>query len=236
MRLLESILQYPHAIVVAIGAAVLAALSAYTRDQSASALQWALSPFTRRLPWNKARMAPERALASRLSIVDVQLVDAGGKLARYSKTSAYVANVPLRMYREGVTASGDAKGFRTARGRIIRTVREHGFYVSKIDLGLMLEPGEQIVNVYQAKLVESFQESAQDWTQQVSFDTEFLLIQIHFPADRPPLTCQTKIVHGTDEREIANTAQMVDLYGSRSIVWPIPFPRTGHVYKLTWTW
>jgi hypothetical protein len=71
MRLFDSILHYPKAALVAIGAAVLAALTAYTREQSYDAVRWALYPFTRRLPWNRASMATERTLTSRLSIVDL---------------------------------------------------------------------------------------------------------------------------------------------------------------------
>jgi hypothetical protein len=163
-------------------------------------------------------------------------VDAAGELALYGKTSAYLANVPFRVYREGGTASGNARGFRTARGRIIQTIREHGFHVSKIDLGTTIEAGQPIVNVYEAKLRRSFRENTQEWTQQISFKTDFLLIQVHFPATRAPLTCETRIIDGTDERETANTAQVVELYGQRSIVWPIPSPTAGRVYKLVWTW
>jgi len=236
MRFVSWLLQYPRLVVIAIGAAVTAAVAGYAGNQSRRAVTWAMAPIVGRLPWSRSAASPQRTLSSRMSIIDLELVDPNGRLGRYRKTSVYKANVPVRIYREGVTASGSVTAFRTARGRIDKTVREHGFYMSEIDLGTRIEAGQQFLNVYEAELRNSFQDRTQEWTQQISFRTEVLVIQVHFPSERPPVTCQTAIIDGTDEREDVGAAEIVDLYGRRSIVWSVPFPNSAYVYKLKWAW
>jgi hypothetical protein len=180
--------------------------------------------------------AEPRTLSSTLTVVDLRLVRADGSLATYQKMSAYQANVPLTGYREGVTASGTATGFRSARGRILETVREHGFYMSKIDLGTRLNSGEAFVNVYEAALRNSFRQPSEAWTQQLSFETSNLVIQVHFPADRPPISFRTHVIDGTDERSNPHDAQVVELYGRRSLVWNVQEPNSAYIYKLSWQW
>ena len=237
MKFLSWSLQYPRAVLIGLGAAVAVALATYTREQSLSAVNWVLRPVTTLLPWNRTLPpAAPRTLRSNLTLVDIKLVRRDGSLARYRKTSAYRANAPLTSYREGVTASGTATAFRSARGRILETTREHGFYMSKIDLGTSLEVGEAFINVYEAELRDSFCRSSEEWTQQISFETTLLVIQVHFPADRAPLSFQTQVVDGTDVRSNVVTAQVVELYGRKSLVWNVDKPNSAFVYKLTWQW
>ena len=234
---LSWLLQYPRAVLIGLGVAITVALATYTREQSLSAVYWALRPVTTLLPWNRTRPpAAPRTLSSRLTLVDLRLVRRDGSLARYRKTSAYKANAPLTSYREGVTASGVATAFRSARGRILETTREHGFYMSKIDLGTSLDVGEEFINVYEAELRNSFCHSGEEWTQQISFETAQLVIQVHFPADRAPISFQTQVVDGTDVRSNAVTAQVIELYGRKSLVWNVDEPNSTFVYKLAWRW
>lgn len=211
------------------------------REQTREAVLWALGPVTRRLPWNgAANILPANfrrtALSSELSIVDLYLIRADGKLSRYRKTSVFTVNSPLSSYREGVTASGYAKRFTSARGQISRTVNEHGFYISEIDLGNALSKGDRLLNVYEAKLYDSFCASAEQWTQQISFETAHLIIQIHFPFSRPPISYRTSVVEGTQETSAMQLAKMVELYGRKSLVWDVPCPNSKYVYKLHWRW
>jgi hypothetical protein len=237
VRLLSWILQYPRSAFICIAAAIAAALANYTREQTLNAVQWAFRPVTALLPWNRAlSIAEPRTLDSKFTVVDLRLVRADGTLAKYRKTSAYKVNSAITSYREGVTASGAASAFRTARGRILETVREHGFYMSKIELGARLSAGEEFVNVYEADLRNSFRHSNEEWTQQLSFKTTQLVIQVHFPAERPPISFQTHIVDGTDERQDRSNAQLVELYGHKSIVWNVAKPSSALIYKLVWQW
>ena len=237
MRLLSWLLQYPRSAIAGVLAVFAAALATYVREQSLSAIKWAVKPVTERLPWNKSRPAANaRTLSSKITIIDLRLVRADGSLAKYRKTSAYRANAALTSYREGVTASGTATAFRTARGRILETVHEHGFYMSKIDLGGQLNAGNEFVNVYKAVLRNSFRQSSEEWTQQLSFKTAQLVIQVHFPAERPPISFHTHIIDGTDERPNSNHAQVVELHGRRSLVWNVEKPNSAFIYKLVWQW
>jgi hypothetical protein len=237
VRLLDWLLQYPRAAVIALGAAITAALATYSREQSLMGVQWALRPITALLPWNRIRLPAEpRTLASTLTIVDLRLLRADGSFARYRKISAYRANAQVTYYREGVTASGIATAFRTSRGRILETAREHGFYMSTIELGRRLNAGEEFVNVYEAELRDSFCQSSEEWTQQLSFETAQLVIQVHFPADRGPISFRTQLIDGTDERSNTSSAEVVELYGRKSLVWNVAKPSSGYIYKLTWLW
>lgn len=241
MNLFSWLLDYPRAVFVATLTVVSATILAYMREQAREAVLWALAPLTRRLPWNGTAhiVASDRtrtALSSELSIVDLHLIRADGKLSRYRKTSVYTVNSPLSSYREGVTASGYAKRFTSARGAITRTVNEHGFYISEIDFGNTLSEGERLLNVYEAKLYVSFFASTEQWTQQISFETAHLIIQIHFPAGRPPVSYKTSVLEGTHETSSKQLAQMVELYGRKSLVWDVPCPNSKLIYKLTWHW
>src|ERR1700751_3529312 len=65
-----------------------------------------------------------------------------GSHATYEKTSDYeVRSATLAEYREGETAEGTATNFATLVGRITETIKEHGFYISRIDLGNLLHQG-----------------------------------------------------------------------------------------------
>ena len=231
------LLEYPRAVLIAIGAALTLALTTYARAQSLNAVDWILRPITIRLPWNSARPVPAaRTLTSALTLVELRLVRNDGSLARYRKMSAYKTNAPLNSYREGVAASGSATAFRSARGRILETAREHGFYMSKIDLGTSLKSGEEFINIYEAELRNSFCESNEEWTQQISVETEQLVIHVHFPADRPPISFQSQVVDGTDESSNVSSPQAVELYGRKSLVWKIDKPNSALIYKLAWQW
>lgn len=234
---LSWLLQYPRAVILGIGAAIAVALATYAREQSLSAVNWALRPITTLLPWNRTQPKPvPRTLSSSFTLVDLQLARSDGSLAYYRKTSAYTAHVLLPSYREGVAASGTAAAFRSARGRILETAHEHGFYMSKIDFGTSVKSGDEFVNVYQAELRNSFQESSEQWTQQISFPTEQLVIQVHFPADRPPISFQTHVVDGNDERPNPDGAEVVELYGRKSLVWNVDNPNPAFIYRLAWQW
>ena len=79
-----------------------AAIATYARDQVRDGTNWALAPITRALPWNRGGTDPtfRAPLFSELTLVDVFLLDVAGTLARYQKTSCYVAD------REVVLISG----------------------------------------------------------------------------------------------------------------------------------
>jgi hypothetical protein len=236
MNLFSLVLDYPRATLVAVVTVAGATLAAYMREQTREAVLWYLKPLTQHLPWNEATDSSLRttALSSELSIVDLFLAD--GKRSRYRKTSAYTVNSPLSSYREGVTASGYANRFTSAKGRISRTVNEHGFYMSEIDLGNLLSKGDSLLNVYEAKLYDSFCQDTEFWTQQISFETSHLIIQVHFPSNRPPVSHKTSVIVGTHETSAMVHAQMIELYGRKSLVWDISRPNSKLVYKITWSW
>jgi len=108
--------------------------------------------------------------------------------------------------------------------------------MSKIDLGTSVDVGEEFINVYEAELRNSFCHSGEEWTQQISFETAQLVIQVHFPADRGPISFQSQVVDGTDVRSNAVTAQVIELYGRKSLVWNVDKPNSAFVYKLAWQW
>jgi hypothetical protein len=108
--------------------------------------------------------------------------------------------------------------------------------MSTIELGRRLNAGEEFVNVYEAELRDSFCQSSEEWTQQLSFETAQLVIQVHFPADRGPISFRTQLIDGTDERSNTSSAEVVELYGRKSLVWNVAKPSSGYIYKLTWLW
>jgi hypothetical protein len=239
--LLGWILNYPRTALFAVLTVVSTTAAAYMRDQTREAVLWAFRPITRRLPWNKTAPLPRARtsppLASEFSLVDLYLTNPNGKVARYRKTTCYIVNSTVSSYREGVTATGRAKRFKTCRGTIVRTVVEHGFYYSEINFGKAFCKGDRFVNVYEAQLYDSFEAANENWTQQISFETAHLILQIHFPAARPPLDHRTSIIRGTAEMASAvQQAETVELQGFKSLVWDIPNPDSQNIYKLSWNW
>jgi hypothetical protein len=174
---------------------------------------------------------------SEFSLVDVVLLDADGKIAFYRKLTNYLADQEeLSCYREGVSADGYITDFSTMRGTIIETQKEHGFYISHIDLGTTIHRRSRFTNVYTAKLHDCFIRKEEHWTQEIAFPTARLTIQIRFPEARPPNRVRFFILEGTTEREISTTASIIELFGQNAIVWQLENPRLKDIYKITWHW
>ena len=111
-------------------------------------------------------------LVSEFSLVDVFLLDADGRTAFYQKLTSYLATEEeVSNYREGVSADGSITDFSTMRGTIIETQREHGFYISHIDLGTTIHRRSRFTNVYTAKLRDCFIRKEEHWTQEIAFPT-----------------------------------------------------------------
>jgi hypothetical protein len=217
-----------------------AAVVAYARDQFREGTNWVLAPLTHILPWNAPTHSSPRhqpQLISDFSLVDVFLCDADGKFARYQKTTSYVVTgEEIASYQEGVTAEGYADAFRTMRGAIAETVKEHGFYISRIDFADTLTRGLRFTNVYAADLHDCFTKNEEHWTQELAFQTKHLTLQIHFPKERPPKFVQCKSIHGTTDKPLKTSAKIVDLFGQKSIVWEVDQPAMKQILKLEWLW
>jgi hypothetical protein len=228
--------------ITAIGLATAgAALLAYFRSEVTAAAKWLLDPLTLHLPWH--RSSPPRSkhetqsLRSELTVADVFLITPDGRRAKYEKTGNYVVQgEALGSYYEGVTASGNASDFSTERGAIVQTTKEHGFYVSRIDLGSVFEAGTQFQNVYRVCLHDSFTAEEEHWTQEIACATDHLTLRIHFPARRPPRLIRCKRVVGLTETQIRTEATTTELFGQTAIVWEIERPTLGDIYKLEWRW
>ena len=222
----------------AVAALLAAAIAAYIADQIRSGTYWALKPVARHLPWNRGPGALNSSaeLFSEFTLVQVFLLDASGCRARYRKTTSFVANRPTTTYQEAVTAERAAGGFVTMRGAIVDTVVERGFYVSKINLSNSVSRGERFANVYSADLLDSFTRPHEHWTQEFTYPTEHLILQVHFPVERPPKLIVSTIVHGASEKPATTPARLVHLYGRKSIVWDIAKPKPHQALKLEWTW
>ena len=220
-----------------------AALLAYFRGQINAGTKWALAPITRRLPWNQNNpikgSAPdhESDLTSLLTVVDVFLTSVAGKSARYQKTSNYIVNSDyLNAYHEGVTAAGKASGFSTLWGTIVETTKEHGFYISRIDLGDLLKKGSRFQNIYTAGLHDCFLAHEEHWSQEIAFPTKHLTLRIHFPKSRPPRLVKCKVVEGVADKQVPTDAKVAELSGEQGIVWEIQNPKLKDIYKLEWLW
>jgi hypothetical protein len=122
------------------------------------------------------------------------------------------------------------------RGTIVQTESEHGFFVSQIDLGPVLDRGSHIINCYRAKLCDCFTAEEEHWTQEIAFPTTHLTIQIHFPAARPPKAVRCFVVEGTTDREIPTAASITELSGRKGIVWQLEKPKFKEIYKVAWRW
>jgi len=217
-----------------------AALVAYWREQARKGTNWMLAPLTRALPWNKdgwpvAKQA--EVIASDFTLIDIYLLDAAGKVARYQKTSQFVVIADeVSSYNEGVTADGFAAKFASMRGMVAETVKEHGFYISHIELGETLRAGAQFTNTYCAELLNYFTNNEEQWSQELAFSTRHLTVQVHFPKNRPPKSVRCKAIEGTADKLVKQTARMVELYGRKSIVWEVYEPGAHAVFKLEWSW
>lgn len=230
----------PALALTAVAGIVIAALGSYLRKQSYKAVTWTLAPWAARLPWNSASwhskvQAPE--LVARLSIVDVFLLSTDGREARYRKTSTYaVTRGGFHSYKEGVASAGTATSFTTKHGIVVSTTKEHGFYISEIDMGDVLDKGESFTNVYTADLHECFVSQHEHWTQEIAIATDHLVLHIHFPMERPPLHVKCKIIDGLDERQINTAAKVLGSGDHKSIVWTVVNPKLKDIYKLEWVW
>jgi hypothetical protein len=111
------------------------------------------------------------------------------------------------------------------RGTIIETKKEHGFYISHIYLGTTINRRSRFLNVYTAKLHDSFIQKEEHWTQEIAFPTALLTVQIRFPEARPPSRVKFFLVEGTTDKEIATTASITELFGQTAIVWQLENPR-----------
>lgn len=222
-------------------AAVAAALLAYFRSEASTGIKWAFEPLVRHFPWNRARVRrgwrERHQLLSELTLADLFLITADGKHAIYAKTGNYVvAEGPLSSYYEGVTTSGNVTGASTELGAIVQVTTEHGFYVSRIDLGSILEAGTKFRNVYRVQLDDSFVTEEEHWTQEIAVPTKHLTLRIHFPLRRPPKLSRSKQLTGFTQKQTAHGAAITELFGQRAIVWDIENPKLGDIYKLEWRW
>lgn len=215
-----------------------AALNAYVRDQVRAGTIWALTPIARHLPWNRpaddSRTPP--SLSSEFTLVQLFLIDPAGKRARYEKTSSFIVTHPTISYQEGVTAENTARAFATMRGTIVRTVVERGYYVSEIRLGNQMGEGERFTNVYCADVHNSFRTAREHWTQEFTYPTKHVSLQVHFPKTRPPQSVACKVIDGALEKPARSAAQLTSLFGCQSIVWDVANPRLHEALKLEWTW
>lgn len=216
-----------------------AALASYAREQVRAGLNWALAPITLSFPWSRRtgeESTSPHLLFSELTLVDVFLLDEKGKFARYQKTSSFLAGNDLSSYQEGVTVEGYADGFSTMRGVISETRKEHGFYLSRIDLGGAIVERKRITNTYVANLYGSFTKRHEHWTQELAFPTKHLVLHIHFPEKRPPKSVTCKTIKGLLEKPAPSTAKILDIFGRKSIVWEVDNPKVEEVLKLEWVW
>ena len=207
---------------------VAAALFAYFREQINVGIKWALAPLAIRLPWNQnnigvgSTLGNQSSLASDLTVIDVFLMTTDGRTARYQKTANYPVNSDfVHAYREGVTGSGAVDGFSTLVGSIVETTREHGFYITRIDLADLLRDGFQFQNVFAADLHNCFTSTEEHWTQEIPRPTKHLTLRIHFPAGRPPKLVKCKLVEGVSSRRIKTDAKITELSRKQGIVWDI---------------
>jgi hypothetical protein len=222
-------------------ATVAAALLTYFRAEVAAATKWLLDPLAFQFPWHhlSRQRTPHETpnLTSELTVADVFLVTPDGRDAIYQKTGHYIVEEkPLGTYYEGVTAAGSASGFSTELGAVLETTKEHGFYVSKIDLGSVFAVHARLRNVYRVFLYNSFTAVKEHWTQEIACPTKHLTLRIYFPAGRPPTLIRCKRVIGLTESQISTQATIVDLFGQTAIVWEIERPEMGDIYKLEWRW
>jgi hypothetical protein len=228
---------------------VATALLAYFRSEVAAATNWLLDPLMRCLPWHRAssqrslrethprNLRETQNLTSELTVADVFLSTVDGRNAKYEKTGNYIVEGDeLSLYFEGVTATGSASGFSTEIGAVVETTKEHGFYVSKIDLGSVFKVGARFRNVYRVILQDSFTAEEEHWTQEIACPTKHLTLRIHFPAGRPPQLVRCKRVIGLTETQISTKAIVTDLFNQTAIVWEIDRPKLRDIYKLEWRW
>lgn len=176
-------------------------------------------------------------LVSLFTAVQVRIIKSDGSHATYKKTSDYEVRVAaLSEYREAVTTEGTATDFTTQVGRITETTKEHGFLVSRIDLGNLLTRGARFQNTYSVSLVGSFMAVEEHWTQEIAVPSEHLSIRITFPKSRPPFLLRCKLLNGLEETQLPTSARLMHLHGSPTVVWELPQPRLGTIYKLEWLW
>jgi hypothetical protein len=222
-------------------AAAAAALLTYFRSEASAAIKWLFDPVARRLPWNQtvARSSHGTApkLSSKSTFADLFLITPDGKNAKYEKTGDYVVDAqPLSSYHEAVTSSGAPSGFSTELGVIVETTTEHGFLVSRIDLGSVLGVGTRFRNVYRVHFQDCFIAEEEHWTQEIALPTKHLTLRIHFPLERPPKLVRSKRLVGLTQERITNGAAITELFGEPAIVWEIQKPKLGEIHKLEWRW
>src|SRR5262249_24940195 len=135
----------------------------------------------------------------------------------------------LNSYHEGVTAEGYAASFCTMRGTIVVTRKEHGFYISRIDLAETLKKSSRFTNIYIAELIDCFTKREEHWSQELAFHTKHLTLQVHFPASRTPVSIACKKIEGTMDQPLKTNAQCLELYGTQSIIWEIENPKMKEI-------
>jgi hypothetical protein len=237
MSLITALLGQVNRIAAIIIAAVAASLLAYFRSQASAGIKWLFQPLARRLPWNQTPPLEAEKLASEMTVADIFLTTADGRSATYEKTGDYVVNAePLNLYYEGVTASGTASGFSTELGAIVQTTTEHGFLVSRIDLGSVFEVGVRFRNVFRVQLEDCFLAEEEHWTQEIAVPTKHLTLRVHFPSGRPPKLVRSKTLVGLAHKQLGHGAAIAELFGQPAIVWEIDNPKLGDIYKLEWRW
>ena len=227
--------------ITAIGAAAAAAaLLTYFRSEASAAIKWLFDPVARCLPWNQTlASSSERTanLSSESTVADLFLITPDGRSAKYEKTGDYVVDAePLSSYHEAVTSSGVASGFSTELGVIVETTTEHGFFVSRIDLGSVFGTGARFRNVYRVHFQDCFIAEEEHWTQEIALPTKHLTLRIHFPLGRPPKLVRSKTLVGLAHKQLGHGAAITELFGQPAIVWEIDNPKLGDIYKLEWRW
>jgi hypothetical protein len=87
-----------------------------------------------------------------------------------------------------------------------------------------------------AELLNCFTNSEEQWSQELAFPTKHLTLQVHFPKARSPKSVRCKVIEGTVDKLVKQTAQIIELYGRKSIAWELDQPAPHAVFKLEWSW
>ena len=111
-----------------------------------------------------------------------------------------------------------------------------GFIFLESIFGNVLHEGARFQNTYSVDLVNSFMAVEEHWTQEIAVPCEYLTIRVIFPTSRPPSLLRCKLLKGVEETQLPTSARLVHLHQYPIVIWELPQPVFGAVYKLEWIW
>lgn len=99
-----------------------------------------------------------------------------------------------------------------------------------------LARGRKVWHYFESTLQDSFTASSEFLDHPVDYREKLLVMEIHFPKDRPPKTASAHVVQGLIKTKLDDITPDDIKEGRKRILWQMKNPEHGRAYRIEWEW